>query len=69
MKEIGVYGHWLLSANGYNAGTGTIYFGRNCDNTPEIMPWDESLNHDLHDKVADYTGISSFLKKDKHPQL
>ena len=67
MQEEGMYKHWLLPVNGCNAGT--IYFGRCVGNTPEIMPWDESLNHDLHDKVADYAGLSSFIKEDEHPQL
>ena len=33
------------------------------------MPWDVDLNHDLHDKVRDYTCLSRFLKEDEHPDL
>ena len=67
MKEEGIYKHWLLPVNGCCAGT--IYFGRGVGNTPEVMPWDEDLNHDLHDKVRDYATMCRFLKKDEHPQL
>lgn len=67
MKAEGIYKHWLIPVNGCCAGT--IYFGRSPGNTPEVMPWDEDLNHDLHDKVRDYACLSRFLKEDEHPEL
>ena len=42
------------------------YFGRPVGNSPEIMPWDCSLNRDLHSCVEFYSSICRWLPKD-HP--
>ena len=67
MIKEGIYDHWLIPVNGCNAGT--IYFGRPVGNTPEVMPWDESLNKDVHDKVKEYASLSSHVKKEDQPEL
>ena len=66
-KDKGWLDHWLLPVNGCCAGT--IYFNRPVGNTPEVMPWDESLNRDVHCCVNRYESMSRWIKKDEHPDL
>ena len=55
---------WLLPVGECNVGT--VYFGRPVGNTPEIMPWDTSLNHDVHSRVEFYSAICKWIPKG-HP--
>ena len=64
MQEMDLMKRWLLPVGPCNAGT--VYFGRPVGNTPEIMPWDTSLNHDVHARVEFYSAICRWIPKD-HP--
>ena len=64
MEEEDLLKHWLLPVGPYNEGT--VYYGRPVGNTPEIMPWDCSLNRDVHCTVEFYSAMSKWLPKD-HP--
>ena len=67
MEEKGWLKHWLLPVNGCCAGT--VYFGRPVGNTPEVMPWDESLNRDVHCRVNNYEVLCRWIKQQEHPEL
>ena len=62
MEKEDLLKHWLLPVGERNAGT--VYFGRPVDNSPEIMPWDCSLNRDLHSCVEFYSSICRWLPKE-----
>jgi len=64
MQENGYLKRWLLPVNGCCAGT--CYFGRPVGNTPEVMPWDCSLNRDIHCRVSQYESMSRWIKEG-HP--
>lgn len=55
---------WLIPVGECNVGT--CYFGRPCGNTPEVMCWDCSLNHDVHSTVEFYSSLCRWVPKD-HP--
>ena len=56
--------HWLLPVGPCNEGT--VYYGRPVGNSPEIMPWDCSLNADVHSCVEFYSSVCKWIPKD-HP--
>ena len=64
MVEKDILKRWLLPVGPCNEGT--CYFGRPVGNSPEIMPWDCSLNHDVHCCVEFYSAICDWLPTD-HP--
>ena len=45
MKQKGYLHHWLLPLNGLK--DGNPYAGRPVGNSPEFIPWDNSLNRDI----------------------
>ena len=65
MQEKDLLKRWLLPVGECNAGT--VYFGRPVGNTPEVMCWDCSLNHDVHSTVEFYSGLCRCLTKKDHP--
>ena len=64
MAENDLLKFWLLPVGPCNEGT--VYFGRPVGNTPEIMPWDCSLNADVHSCVEFYSTVCKWLPKE-HP--
>ena len=48
MKEKGVYDCWIKPPPGMQAGDLKTYDERPVGDSPEFMPWDTSLNNDLH---------------------
>ena len=64
MIEKGLLKRWLLPVGPCNEGT--VYFGRPVGNSPELMPWDCSLNADVHSTVEFYSTICKWLPKE-HP--
>ena len=64
MDKEGILKHWLLPVGECNAKT--VYFGRPVGNSPEIMPWDCSLNQDVHSCVEKYSSICRWIPKG-HP--
>ena len=64
MAEKDLLKRWLLPVGPCNEGT--CYFGRPVGNSPEIMPWDCSLNHDVHCCVEFYSAICKWIPED-HP--
>ena len=51
--------YWLLPLNGLN--DGTAYAGRPVGNSPEMMPWDNSLNKDLDDVFKRHAAFTKNL--------
>ena len=64
MVKEGYFKRWLLPVPPCNAGT--IYEGRPVGNSPEIMPWDCSLNQDVHVTVDNHSCYFRAIPKD-HP--
>ena len=64
MEKEGIMKHWLLPVGECNAGT--VYYGRPVGNSPELMPWDCSLNQDVHTCVEFYSSVCRWYGKD-HP--
>ena len=62
--ESGLIKHWLLPIDPCNEGT--IYHGRPVGNSQAVMPWDCSLNHDVHAKVDYYSTLFRWVQPD-HP--
>ena len=62
MVEKGHMKRWLLPILPCNSGT--IYEGRPVGNTPEVMPWDCSLNQDVHVAVDNHALYFSSVGKD-----
>ena len=54
------YDRWIHPMGGLNAGT--TYEGRPVGNSPEMMPWDASLNKDVDDRVARGVACTKHLK-------
>ena len=55
------YDRWIHPMGGLNSGTD--YDGRPVGNSPEMMPWDASLNKDVDDCVARHVAMTSWLKE------
>ena len=65
MKEKNWYHHWVLPLNGLQDNQGlNRYRDRPVGNMPEAMPWDMSLNRDLHSIVRRHVAETSMLPKD-----
>ena len=64
LTEEGLIKHWLLPVGPCNKGT--VYFGRPVGNSPEIMPWDCSLNADVHSCVEFYSAVCKWIPQE-HP--
>ena len=64
MQEKDLFKRWLLPVGECNVGT--VYFGRPVGNTPEVMCWDCSLNHDVHTTVEFYSSLCRWIPED-HP--
>jgi hypothetical protein len=49
MKEKGYFERWILPANGLHTDDATLkyYYCKPVGNSPEMMPWDTSLNQDV----------------------
>ena len=54
------YERWIKPMEGLNAGT--EYEGRPVGNSPELMPWDASLNQDVDCSVARHVSACSLLQ-------
>ena len=55
------YSLWIKPEAGLSAGT--AYAGRPPGNSPELMPWDTSLNKDVDDCVARHVAVGYGLKE------
>ena len=62
MVNKGYMKRWLLPISPCNAGT--VYEGRPVGNTPEVMPWDCSLNQDVHVTVDNHSCYFRAIPKD-----
>ena len=62
MQDKGYIRRWLLPIPPCNKGT--TYEGVPVGNTPEVMPWDESLNQDTHECVEDHANYFKCISKD-----
>jgi hypothetical protein len=63
MQEKGLLKHWILPELGLNKKT--IYAERPPGNSPEMMPWDCSLNNDLVEAVMRHVSVCSFASRDE----
>jgi hypothetical protein len=63
MQEKGYLKHWVLPELGLNKKT--IYAERPPGNSPEMMPWDCSLNNDLVEAVMRHVSVCSFASRDE----
>jgi hypothetical protein len=59
MKTNDYYKRWLLPVEGLNHGT--TYEARPVGNSPEMMPWDCSLNKDVHDAFDRHRALTDAL--------
>jgi predicted flap endonuclease-1-like 5' DNA nuclease len=57
---------WLLPVNKLSEGETGLknYLNRPIGNSPEMMPWDSSLNKNVKDEVARHVGYTSHLPED-----
>ncbi|CAB9505297.1 unknown protein [Seminavis robusta] len=63
MKEKGYYKHWLLPVLGVNMEPELKRYSKApVGNSPELMPWDCSLNKDLMDSLAYHCLMTSHMK-------
>ena len=62
MREKGYLRRWILSELGINDGIGS-FGGRPTGNSPEYMPWDASLNQDVHESVRRHCILSRYALK------
>jgi predicted flap endonuclease-1-like 5' DNA nuclease len=65
MKEKGYYKRWVLPELGLHSDDPDLknYCGRPVGNSPENMPWDTSLNKDLHDAVKYHVAATADFEK------
>ena len=65
------YRRWILPAKGLHQDDKTLvyYWFRPCGNSPENMPWDTSLNQDVHLAVKRHVGITLELETDSVPKF
>jgi hypothetical protein len=65
MKEKGYYDKWILLELGLHCDDDDLkqYRGRPVGNSPENMPWDTSLNKDLHDAVKYHVAATADFTK------
>jgi hypothetical protein len=65
MKEQGHYEPWVLPELGLHSADPDLkqYHGRPVGNSPENMPWDTSLNKDLHDAIKYHVAATADFKK------
>lgn len=59
MKDKGFYDHWVLPKLGLNEGT--VFANRPVGNSPEMMPWDCSLNKDVDDLFIQHKAWTNSL--------
>ena len=62
MIDQGVMKRWLVPIDPCNEGT--VYQGCPIGNTPEVMPWDESLNQDVHLCVDNHSNFFKCVTKE-----
>ena len=66
MADVGYLKHWLLPVHGLNSEF-KRYKGRPIGNSPEMMPWDCSLNMDLIHAVDQHCVMTALYAKDESP--
>jgi hypothetical protein len=66
-QEKGYLKHWILPELGLNKKT--IYAKRPPGNSPEMMPWDCTLNNLLVEAVMRHMSVSSFASPDKEKKF
>jgi hypothetical protein len=60
MKEKYIYHRWILPASGLHTDDKELAYYNNkpCGNSPENMPWDTSLNNDVHKGVERHIALT-----------
>ena len=66
MKEKGYYECWILPQLGLHTDDDNLkqYQGRPVGNSPQNMPWDTSLDKDLHDAVKYHVAATADFPKE-----
>ena len=71
MKDEGYYDRWVLpqhdtALHGIDC---KIYRGRPTGNSPEMMPWDASLNKDVHECVDKHIALTAKMDREDPKKL
>ena len=65
MKSKDFYKRWLLPPQGMQAGELKVYDARPTGDSPEMMPWDATLNNNLKLAVKRHVALTKLLPKDE----